>query len=575
MLVPTRRHLPYLMVILVIVFGMLPLSVVTAQQVEQPVVIVNTSFQNVRSGPGAMYSIIGTVPGGTEMPVVGRNQDTSWWQAVSPFGVGWISAEFVLPRGDFRVVPVVNSTGILAQPRVAVIQKTANVFVFPDVSAALLGLALVGSELPVVGQTADGTWWQIETNIGFGWVLQSEVALRGSAVGVPIVAASRTTEAVILPVAPPMDGQGGGGEPSAPAAAPVNTTPSTTPGIADPTRAVVYAYQLAHLKTETRDGSATVTEMPPGDRAELLEWNRDGSWILVLYMGDVTGWVRANTVAISDPTDWRTQVWFGGPGYMDLLSEPDREADVVVTIPDNQRFVLTNTAQSLIGDWFYVEHDMGAGWAEARSFAIITNGYSPAAGAAVNTTMATDGSAGVVAQTELSGAIIPPSLVVVVPEPARTYVIVNTSFLHVRTGPGANYTSLGTVSGSTEMDVLASTPDGVWFQIRDQHGTVGWINSEFVIFRGEFANVSIISYEAAVGQIDGPQVIVSAPVNVYLGAGVETGLLGTAPAGLVIPVAGRTLDSNWLLVQTSSGNGWVIASTVTFRGDYALVPVIQ
>ena len=155
---------------------------------------------------------------------------------------------------------------------------------------------------------------------------------------------------------------------------------------------------------------------------------------------------------------------------------------------------------------------------------------------------------------------------------ARTYVIVNTSYLNVRSGPGADYTVVQTASGGTELDVTASTPDGIWFQVQGAFGS-GWVNSEFVIFRGNFSNVSIISYAAAIGTTSVPEAIVSAPVNVYLGAGVETGLLGTAPAGLVLPVIGRTANGAWLQVQTGSGIGWVLYSTVTFRGSNSAVPV--
>ena len=48
-----------------------------AEQVAQlaiPLLVVNTSFLNVRSGDGPQYTVVLTVVGGTELPVLGREQ---------------------------------------------------------------------------------------------------------------------------------------------------------------------------------------------------------------------------------------------------------------------------------------------------------------------------------------------------------------------------------------------------------------------------------------------------------------------------------------------------------------------
>jgi uncharacterized protein YraI len=56
-----------------------------------------------RNGPGTSYSVIGTVPRGTSLQVVGRNADDTWVQVVYPPGSQlrvWINLAFIDVRGD-------------------------------------------------------------------------------------------------------------------------------------------------------------------------------------------------------------------------------------------------------------------------------------------------------------------------------------------------------------------------------------------------------------------------------------------------------------------------------------------
>src|SRR5690606_26573460 len=78
------------------------------------IMVVNSSFLNVRTGPGVKYEVLLTVVGGTQLPVLGVASDRVWYQVSTVIGVGWINAEFVIPRGDFSNVPIIDTTTILA-----------------------------------------------------------------------------------------------------------------------------------------------------------------------------------------------------------------------------------------------------------------------------------------------------------------------------------------------------------------------------------------------------------------------------------------------------------------------------
>jgi uncharacterized protein YgiM (DUF1202 family) len=73
-----------------------------------PILVVNTSFLNVRAGDGPQFPTVATVAGGSELPVLGTNSLGTWYLVDTPANEGWVDVTFTLPRGDFSNVPVVK-----------------------------------------------------------------------------------------------------------------------------------------------------------------------------------------------------------------------------------------------------------------------------------------------------------------------------------------------------------------------------------------------------------------------------------------------------------------------------------
>ncbi|HRV96802.1 MAG TPA: SH3 domain-containing protein [Anaerolineae bacterium] len=63
---------------------------------------------NIRSGPGPDYPIIGTLNPDTELPIVGRNANGTWWQIDITGATGWVANE-VVQASDTKTVPVVSA----------------------------------------------------------------------------------------------------------------------------------------------------------------------------------------------------------------------------------------------------------------------------------------------------------------------------------------------------------------------------------------------------------------------------------------------------------------------------------
>lgn len=73
-----------------------------------PRAVVNTAHLNIRTGPGAGYSIITDVPGGTVLKVLGLSAGRGWYLVEGSFGQGWLNNNYTVFRGDFSQVPVLS-----------------------------------------------------------------------------------------------------------------------------------------------------------------------------------------------------------------------------------------------------------------------------------------------------------------------------------------------------------------------------------------------------------------------------------------------------------------------------------
>jgi uncharacterized protein YraI len=154
-----------------------------------PHIVINTGFLNLRSGPGAQYSIVATLPGGTELPVIGRAEDGVWYLVRGAFGQGWVNNEFTVFRGSIDAVPVIHDAaaiGLLSTP-MATISSSVVVYAAPGTNFGAIGTLLGPIEVPVVARTVDGQWIQLNTTLGFGWVPASQIIIRGDTSQIPVV----------------------------------------------------------------------------------------------------------------------------------------------------------------------------------------------------------------------------------------------------------------------------------------------------------------------------------------------------------------------------------------------------
>jgi hypothetical protein len=94
----------------------MPVATPTPLPSLRPLVIAHQSGVDLHSGPGRNYNLLGYLPLGGYLEVVGRNADSSWWLVSAPDGLAWASADSVLALNTDGSLPVVSVPALLVLP---------------------------------------------------------------------------------------------------------------------------------------------------------------------------------------------------------------------------------------------------------------------------------------------------------------------------------------------------------------------------------------------------------------------------------------------------------------------------
>lgn len=75
----------------------------------RPMVFASEGAVNLRSGPGTNYDKVGAMQNGQSLEIVGRNDDSSWWQASTVNGFVWVAASVTSSENTDVSIPVVDA----------------------------------------------------------------------------------------------------------------------------------------------------------------------------------------------------------------------------------------------------------------------------------------------------------------------------------------------------------------------------------------------------------------------------------------------------------------------------------
>lgn len=156
-----------------------------------------------------------------------------------------------------------------------------------------------------------------------------------------------------------------------------------------------------------------------------------------------------------------------------------------------------------------------------------------------------------------------PAVADVVAEPETTLAAVDanagiTDDLNLRSGPGAEFDSLGTVPRDSRLTVTGPAESG-YYPVTYGEQT-GWVAAEFVSLDTEpAAEPQVVESAQTVAAPQATEGTALAPLNLRAGPGRDSAVLLTMPEGSVVPVSGEA-NNGYLSVTYDGTTGWVDAA---------------
>jgi uncharacterized protein YgiM (DUF1202 family) len=430
-------------------------------------VVINTGNLNVRSGPGGTFGIVTTLSGGAEVSVIGRTSAGEWYLIQTNAGRGWVDKDFVVFRGVYDTIPIVNQSvgipeGSAATSGNRVIVNTGNLNIRSGPSASFSVVATVsgGTTLQVIGRAPDNVWYLVEGMFGRGWLNSQFTIFRGVYGSVPVV------EDTFIAANP---GQGGG---------------ATAGNVSSGRQVTGVVFVGGDLYQQPDVNSLKLRSALPA-RPDviypLLEQRdiRGKQWYRIDYPGVGLAWTdRINLRLLECGGDQvgvlqeQAPIRFDGIANRDsflLQGETEfyivgrRDQFAIVELQDGTRGLLL------------------AELIEARSDNVRS--------ICENVPSLTGDNTQITGQTSPGTAIGSTQAVA----PSGNRVVINTGNLNIRSGPSASFSVVTTVAGATTLNVVGRAPDGVWYLVEGTFGR-GWLNSEFVVFRGNYSTVPVVDF---------------------------------------------------------------------------------
>lgn len=166
------------------------------------IAISDTAGVRARSAPSLEGNVLGILPNGAVLPVVGRSADNAWLQVTLPDNQrAWVFREVVNVSSDIDAAPMIGGDSTLTIPTPTAVSEGevgeptltvksllgANVRTAPNNESETLDTISLGATFPAIGRSADSAWIQIRLTDGrVGWVLANTAELNVDIAALPV-----------------------------------------------------------------------------------------------------------------------------------------------------------------------------------------------------------------------------------------------------------------------------------------------------------------------------------------------------------------------------------------------------
>jgi uncharacterized protein YraI len=478
----------------------------------------------------------------------------------------------------------------------------------PGANFLVLGVVPGGTEMPVTGISADGGWFQVESPFGKAFVYAEFVVYRGSAPGlIPIVppgGVSPNEAPVVTVMVPALNVRsqpvlGSNIIGVVPQSFVMSVTGRTDTGWYQVVSPFGTGWVTSALVTASGDTGSIPVVDPSGNVVKEKKKDKKAETTIPTFTSYTT--TTTTTTTTTKPTKGSKKLGDTGTKVivvatrMNVRSGPGTNFPIVGLVTQGTELAVTGVFPN--GLWWEVLSPQGTSKVYVAGSYVVFSGdlsrvpvlnfgdYTPSAPVTVLPLVDGQGGGG-----DGTAVLIP----------GGPHVIVNTSVMNVRIGPGGQYPSAGTVPGGTRLEVTGQFPDGLWWEVQSPFdGGRAYVSAEYVVFRGSSVLVPLLSYSTfsttapvavpatttttttttgTVIPAGAAHVVVNTPfMNVRSGPGGQFVPLGTVPGGTELIVTGQFTDGKWWEVESpfGEGRGYVSAEYVVFRGSAILVPVLS
>jgi uncharacterized protein YraI len=328
-----------------------PVAVLPDGEPGQPMVTAayNTT---IRGGPGTNYVTYGAFLGSDTAIAVGTSSDSQWYVVsvpVAPGGIGWVSAQYVLPENTTGL-PVVASPPVpptveLVPPQPEDPQATSLTEVYvrtgPGEDYPAYGIAKTGATVRVVGKSEDGQWLTVRLNpqivgAGYGWVSIHYVQ-PANIESVPVVVAPEQAPPVSLP--PPAAG-----------------VPQAT------------AIDYVNLRSGPGTNYLILGVASPGGTGEVIGKSEDGGWwqvkVPVELIAAGVAWVSAGWVTTAN-TDSVPVVAAPPPPPEEISTAPPPDDQCVLISQSPADYTVFGPSTSFDVEWV-LQNTSDSPWGEGE-----------------------------------------------------------------------------------------------------------------------------------------------------------------------------------------------------------------
>ncbi|MCI0709958.1 MAG: SH3 domain-containing protein [Chloroflexi bacterium] len=166
------------------------------------------------------------------------------------------------------------------------------------------------------------------------------------------------------------------------------------------------------------------------------------------------------------------------------------------------------------------------------------------------------------------------------PLPSSPSAYVTAYSLRYRSGPGLNYTILGTQPKNTIVQLIGRNGDATWAKVILPSGTQAWMSTSYLSANVDFWSLPVVTDEGVTNP-DGAEsglmtgIVTAYALNVRSGPSTSYAIIGRLVLFTPVQIIGRNDAGTWLRIRRSSGTlGWVSATYVRVDANIMSLPIV-